>query len=166
MADLFPIFVTKLASSDALELQMPQETFVSDLISEITVDLEVDTARYSLILTCGTQVLDGPQHVYPLAKSTLTLQISKLAIVHHVGQDIPGAYKYASGGVLGANNCIYWAPCDAKQVLSVNTETGDVKMLGQDISGDFRYRSGGVLGVNNCIYWAPDNAKQVLCVEL
>lgn len=81
MGDLFPIYVTKLAGSDTLEWQVSQEILVSDLISQIAVDLEVDTARYALILTSGTQLLNDKMHVHPFAGSTLTLQILELTVV-------------------------------------------------------------------------------------
>ena len=76
-----------------------------------------------------------------------------------------GNFQYLAGGVLAANGKIYFAPADARQVLSIDPDTQTVEMLGPEIQGNFKYLAGGVLAANGKIYFAPAGAHQVLSID-
>ena len=82
-----------------------------------------------------------------------------------IGPELDGITKFAAGGVLAPNGCIYFAPCDAGQVLCVNPEAQTAEMIGPELDGWNMFLAGGVLAPNGCIYFAPYEAGQVLSVR-
>ena len=61
---------------------------------------------------------------------------------------------------------IYFAPCDAPQVLCIDPETHTSEMLGPELDGDDRHCVDGVLAATGKIYVAPCDTPQVICIDL
>ena len=83
-----------------------------------------------------------------------------------VGPEMKGIMKYhRTGGTVGANGKIYFAPCNAAQVLCIDPQEETVEMVGPEMVGTEKYEGAGTVGANGKIYFAPANAAQVLCIN-
>ena len=83
-----------------------------------------------------------------------------------VGPEMAGPImQYVCGGTMGANGKIYFAPCEAAQVLCIDPQEETVEMVGPEMVGPMKYRTAGTVGANGQIYFAPYDAEQVLCID-
>lgn len=72
--------------------------------------------------------------------------------------------KYQGGVLCPSNGCIYAIPCNAQQVLKINTNlnTSDGMTLFGSLPATKDKYQGGFLGSDGCIYCIPETAERVM----
>mmetsp|Transcript_28918 Transcript_28918/g.42875 ORF Transcript_28918/g.42875 Transcript_28918/m.42875 type:complete len:846 (-) Transcript_28918:51-2588(-) len=81
---------------------------------------------------------------------------------HRIPQD--GKYKYLGGALSTMDKCLYLFPCDAEQVLSINTITEEVKLVGPELlEGENKYQN-GFCARDGAVYGIPQRASGVIRV--
>ena len=79
---------------------------------------------------------------------------------HRIPQD--GRYKYLGGAVTNDGKFTYLFPCDAEQVLRINNETLELKLVGPRLlQGENKYQNGFVSS-DGCLYGIPQRASGIL----
>lgn len=71
-------------------------------------------------------------------------------------------------GILGNDGSIYWPPCDAKDVLKLNTDTEKLSLLecyGIGEHGANKWHGGGAVASDGAIYCFPYDATQILKID-
>jgi len=102
---------------------MAADDSLQDLRRAIARDLGLDFENHSFKLACRTTVLaDDDACVSELPSPRVMVVVQKLATVGMLEPEIPGGDgKYWAAGVLAPNGCIYFAPCHAAKVLSIDS---------------------------------------------
>ena len=72
-----------------------------------------------------------------------------------------GKYKYL-GGALGGDGYCYFFPCDAEQVLRVDLETDECKLIGPKFMEGMNKWQNGFLAKDGAIYAIPQRAHGIL----
>ena len=147
----------------AVDLEVARDCPIGELKLLIATQLGFARGRRINLVSEERTVLDS-EVAWQLAELPLQAVLATSA-AEMMGPELAGDNEFGAGGVLAANGCIYFAPCNARQVLCVNPEAGTAEMMGPELAGNFKFWAGGVLAANGCIYFAPSCARQVLCMN-
>jgi hypothetical protein len=80
-----------------------------------------------------------------------------------IGQDA-GKYKYL-GGAIASNKHLYLFPCDAEQVLSINTRTDELKLVGPLLLEGRNKFQNGFCARDGSVYGIPQNSRGVIHIS-
>eukprot|EP00541_Cyclophora_tenuis_P019231 CAMPEP_0116576548 /NCGR_PEP_ID=MMETSP0397-20121206/20593_1 /TAXON_ID=216820 /ORGANISM="Cyclophora tenuis, Strain ECT3854" /LENGTH=376 /DNA_ID=CAMNT_0004105601 /DNA_START=703 /DNA_END=1830 /DNA_ORIENTATION=- len=82
---------------------------------------------------------------------------------HRIPQD--HRYKYLGGAKTCDESAVYLFPCDAEQVLKINTSTDGIQLIGPLLlEGENKFQNGYVAR-DGCIYGIPQRAQGVLRID-
>ena len=102
----------------AIDLEVARDCSIGEL--KLLIATRLNTARGRRIdLVAGERIVLDSEVAWQLFEFPLQAVIATNA-AEMMGPELEGGFKFHAGGVLAANGCIYFAPCNARQVLCVN----------------------------------------------
>ena len=111
-----------------------------------------------LVIDCATSIEANSfvPRVYTVEADWGKLQSGR----HRIPQD--GRYKYLGGALTLDGSFAYLFPCDAEQVLRINTHTDELALVGCSLlDGENKFQN-GFAGQDGCLYGIPQRSGGVL----
>jgi hypothetical protein len=116
-----------------------------------------------LVVTAGFSLLLRRHFVRPRSTDTLKISPSEPQCIVLPGPPLPGQDKWLGGMSSWDGKYIYGVPGGSQQVLCIDTESGDYKLLGGPYVGKFKWLRG--VTCPKCVYALPSNAHSILKIN-